>query len=537
MDPSDRHRLELFHDRCDQAAFASLVKQYLPLVHAVAMRVTSNPTQAQDISQGVFVKLARKPVSDLQSVALPVWLHGEARTQSLGLLRAEQRRRKREQLAANFHVFMSADPFNIPWDRISPLIDEVISQLPTREREVLLARFFEGRSHRDIADRLALTEDASRMRVNRSLEKLRDLLARRGITTTSAALAVALPGHALAATEPAGLAASIAAAAAKSAASSSLTSLFLMTLTKKTTATVAALLILGGLAVVTVYNHPAGTARHHHPDTHEESPLVSASPADSPASATKASQRETEINEGGFDWDAIHAQNAAYARATARDEFEKRFVELVTKLDLTESQQAKLRARMVANLDAFDGNVPVGDYGVFSGKTLAEMVDQMKKEDSVKTDLSLPDLLVGEQVDRYKELRDQEIKNKAAVNALFELSQILSNGGDDLSADAKESIRKVFVTQEEKDATADHGGVRTAVVEAADLISNQQGDGSIEAMDQAASLTALRLAAHRQVDEKVAALQPYLSTAALQAYREAVESRYCFPYLDQIKPQ
>ena len=65
----------------------------------------------------------------------------------------------------------------------------------------------DGCNH-DIGTALRVTEDAARMRVDRALEKLHVLLARRGVTSTAAALGVALSNQAITAA-PAGLATAI----------------------------------------------------------------------------------------------------------------------------------------------------------------------------------------------------------------------------------------------------------------------------------------------------------------------------------------
>jgi hypothetical protein len=100
----------------------------------------------------------------------------------------------------------------VDWDRIRPELDGVLDELADRDRNAVLLRFFENRPYAEIGAALKLTEDAARMRVDRALEKLRTILARRGITSTSTALVVALSQHA-AEVKPAGLAASVAASA------------------------------------------------------------------------------------------------------------------------------------------------------------------------------------------------------------------------------------------------------------------------------------------------------------------------------------
>jgi hypothetical protein len=101
---------------------------------------------------------------------------------------------------------------NPDWDKLRPVLDDVLSEIDDGDRDAVLLRFFDARSFADIGTRLRLTENAARMRVSRALDKLNAALAKRGITSTASALAVAV-GQQAGAVMPAGLAASITASA------------------------------------------------------------------------------------------------------------------------------------------------------------------------------------------------------------------------------------------------------------------------------------------------------------------------------------
>lgn len=134
----------------------------------------------------------------------------------------------------------------IDWDRVRPVLDEVMQQLGGADREAVLLRFFEQRSYAEIGAALQATEDAARMRVERALEKLRTRLAARGVSSTAAALATALGQQLTAA--PAGLAASVAGNAVAAASVAVGTGLSVATLS-----TVGAL-GLAGLGAVVVWS-------------------------------------------------------------------------------------------------------------------------------------------------------------------------------------------------------------------------------------------------------------------------------------------
>jgi hypothetical protein len=126
------------------------------------------------------------------------------------VVRGERRRQAREQEAHTMMDDSSAGASaQADWERLRPVLDAALDQLGERDREAVLLRFFEQRSFAEVGERLSLTENAARMRVERALDKLHGLLAGRGVKSTSAALALALAGQAAVAA-PAGLAATVA---------------------------------------------------------------------------------------------------------------------------------------------------------------------------------------------------------------------------------------------------------------------------------------------------------------------------------------
>jgi len=100
----------------------------------------------------------------------------------------------------------------LDWARVRPVLDEVLGELSDADREAILLRFFEGRDFAGVGAKLNVNDNTARMRVDRALDKLRALLARRGVKSTGAALAAALANQAVVAA-PAGLAATVTGAA------------------------------------------------------------------------------------------------------------------------------------------------------------------------------------------------------------------------------------------------------------------------------------------------------------------------------------
>jgi len=105
---------------------------------------------------------------------------------------------------------------SLDWRKLGPAIDAAIDGLREEDRRIVLLRYFDRRPFVDVAMTSGVSEDAARMRVQRALEKMQGSLRKQGITSTAAALGVALADNAVLGA-PAGLAGTVAAATVASA--------------------------------------------------------------------------------------------------------------------------------------------------------------------------------------------------------------------------------------------------------------------------------------------------------------------------------
>lgn len=211
---NDAELLRRYADERSEAAFAEVVRRNLNLVHSAAIRqVSGNPAAAADIAQAVFTELACQAKQLNQHRALVGWLYTTTRRMAARYVRDETRRQRREW-DAHVHYDLQQDPTNpeADWSRIAPVLDEAMHELVEADRNALLLRHFQQRPYAEVGAQLGLGENAARMRVERALDRLRQHLSRRGITSTASAVVIALNGPAVAAA-PAGLTANVTAGA------------------------------------------------------------------------------------------------------------------------------------------------------------------------------------------------------------------------------------------------------------------------------------------------------------------------------------
>jgi uncharacterized protein (TIGR03435 family) len=257
-DVSDMDLLRDYQRQGSEEAFAELVRRHVNLVYSAALRHAGIAAHAEEITQAVFVILARKAAGLRPDTILDAWLYETTRWTALSFLRGERRRQWREQEAYMQSTFREStgDPV---WHQLSPLLDEAMARLGKKEREAVVLRFFKEKSLREVAAVMQVTEAAAQSRVHRALEKLHRYFARRGVSSTTAIIAGAISANSVQAA-PVTLAKAVSAVASvKGAASASTLTLIkgalkIMAWTKAKTAVVTGVVVLlaAGTTTITV---------------------------------------------------------------------------------------------------------------------------------------------------------------------------------------------------------------------------------------------------------------------------------------------
>jgi RNA polymerase sigma factor (sigma-70 family) len=187
-----------------EQAFGELLRRYIDLVYSVAVRsMNGDAHRAQDVTQTVFIDLARSARKLPRNILLGGWLHRHTCFVASTLRRSEARRQVRERIASEMNT-----PAQCDFVQISPMLDHALNELSTDDRNALVLRFFEQLDFRSIGQAVGATEEAARKRVNRALEKLQSRLKTGGVTVSTLSLGAALATGAVGAA-PAGLATTV----------------------------------------------------------------------------------------------------------------------------------------------------------------------------------------------------------------------------------------------------------------------------------------------------------------------------------------
>src|SRR5215813_14381 len=128
---SERTDSQLLRDYAEtgsEAAFGELARRHVDLVFSAAQRVVCDSHLAEDVTQAVFVALAKNAAQLTDRPALSGWLHRTAQNIAAQTVRTDVRRRAREQEAAAMNELLSSE-CDAPWDQLAPQLDAALNDL------------------------------------------------------------------------------------------------------------------------------------------------------------------------------------------------------------------------------------------------------------------------------------------------------------------------------------------------------------------------------------------------------------------------
>ena len=161
----------------DQELFHELYQTHYRRVYSLCLRMTKDISEAEDLTQEVFVQLFRTVGSFRGDSAFTTWLHRLTVNHVLMHFRKHKRRLRSEQITESGEIPIQASagykPTNIV-DRI--LLSEVIAKLPDGYRDAVILHDIHGLEHKEIARRKGRTEGTSKSQLHKARVTLRALI-------------------------------------------------------------------------------------------------------------------------------------------------------------------------------------------------------------------------------------------------------------------------------------------------------------------------------------------------------------------------
>lgn len=158
----------------DAAAFELLYDLYHRLVFGIALRMLSDTTMAEDLTQSVFLKIWSTPDS-FRDGNFGAWLSRVTRNRALDVLRSRAARPEGE-IPADVPTEGSID--DLVFSKIdSQRVRSALAALPDEQRSPIEMGFFGGVTHEEIARRTGIPLGTVKTRIRSGLRRLRGDLA------------------------------------------------------------------------------------------------------------------------------------------------------------------------------------------------------------------------------------------------------------------------------------------------------------------------------------------------------------------------
>ncbi len=187
---SDQPRLSNWPSRSDpelmealkagqSTALGVLYDRYAGLVYGLALKIMANATDAEDLTQEIFVTLWRKPSYDARRGSLSSFLCLLTRSRAIDRLRSKS---SNQRFLERWQPILTADNVTPPpFEQVSieerrQVVQEALSQLPENQRQILELLYYQGLSQTEISRQLGIPLGTVKTRSRQALFKLRGSL-------------------------------------------------------------------------------------------------------------------------------------------------------------------------------------------------------------------------------------------------------------------------------------------------------------------------------------------------------------------------
>jgi RNA polymerase sigma-70 factor, ECF subfamily len=169
--------------RYSELALAEVYRRHGGAVYGLARRVLSNATEAEDVTQEVFLRLWNQPDRfDPSRGSLRSFLLAQSHGRAVDAVRSLNSRRLRESRDARRTATADYDMQHEVWDlALADQVSRALGDLPDEERRAIELAYFEGHTYVEVADLLGQPEGTVKSRIRNGMRRMRAVLADVGV--------------------------------------------------------------------------------------------------------------------------------------------------------------------------------------------------------------------------------------------------------------------------------------------------------------------------------------------------------------------
>lgn len=164
--------------RGDNHSLAELYRRHGAAAYGLAKRVVADATEAEDVTQEVFLRLWQRPERfDARRGSLRTFLLTEAHSRAVDAVRARAARRRREEADGQAPRLTTHDLEREVADlALAERMAAALSELPASERTPIELAYFDGHTYRQVAEMLSEPEGTVKSRIRKGLQRMRGML-------------------------------------------------------------------------------------------------------------------------------------------------------------------------------------------------------------------------------------------------------------------------------------------------------------------------------------------------------------------------
>ena len=165
-----------------ESALSELYDRYSRLVYSLALNAVSDPATAEEITQDVFIRIwDHAGTYQAEKSKVVTWIASITRYRSIDVIR--RRKIRPESQSVSWEIEPSASEMNstnveetVEISQKRRRVRQAISMLPEEQRQALAYAYFQGYTHREIAEVLGEPLGTVKTRIRLAMQKLRQLL-------------------------------------------------------------------------------------------------------------------------------------------------------------------------------------------------------------------------------------------------------------------------------------------------------------------------------------------------------------------------
>lgn len=166
----------------DKSAYSYLVNHYSGMVYSISLKLLKNESDAEDLSQEVFVSAYRSLNTFKGNSKFSTWIYRITYNKAISQLR-----KKNLELTTDNEVFLEnmggtdqLHGFLSPEESAERLLGVAIKKLPENEQILIMLYYYEEQSIEEVSGILGISESNVKIKLFRIRKKLKELLAEMG---------------------------------------------------------------------------------------------------------------------------------------------------------------------------------------------------------------------------------------------------------------------------------------------------------------------------------------------------------------------